>query len=129
MAADVFHDPKTVAYGGAACLGCLSISVSDSSTAQTTRSDGGTLTHFTTEGPVSGQLVFQDAIEAAKCAEKTAVTTDLTFVVANKDGTAKDVTIANFKSGGVQTGYGQGQPGAATVAFVADSINTPQDQA
>ena len=75
-AVNVFHDPKTIVYDAAdtevACLGCISISVANSAVAQTSRSDGGTYCHFTTSGGVSGQLVFQDVIEAALLAKKTA---------------------------------------------------------
>ena len=83
------------------------------------------MTHFVANVGVSGAVHFNDPIEAAKIANKVAESKTLTFMVSDETDTAKTVTIANIKTGGINQTYSNGVPSGASIPFVADTISDP----
>jgi|SaaInl7_200m_RNA_FD_contig_31_2130872_length_701_multi_8_in_0_out_0_2 hypothetical protein len=123
--AKIYKDLNNVAYEAISLVGVLEMSYSGGNTPQTQRSDGGTLTHYVTKGPISGQFSFTDEIEAAKMASKVAASSDITFDAKDEVDASVTITITNAKTGGVSGGYTSAGVSSFNVSFVADSISVP----
>ena len=129
--ATTYYDPYNVQYdsGGSpvAVAHCVSVEADGGAMPRKSRSDDGTITIFVPGRPITGNFNFDDPTEAALMAKKTAGGADLTFDVKDDGGAAKRVTITNIKTGGVRSSYAGGSASRASVPFVADTINTPQN--
>ena len=120
------YDPHDVSVGVNAATGCVSIDVGEDSAPQVSRSDDGELSIFVPKGPVTGNVNFDDAAQAAGIANKGAAgTDDLTFAVLNDAGVVKTVTVTGAKTGGVRHNYAGASAGSASVPFAGKVLSAP----
>lgn len=123
-----YHGVHTVMYDATAITGVISVNWAPTvSQAVSLIAGDGVASHYTVGATaITGAFVFHSPVEAAKMADKVAITTDVTFKIIDEVGVDKTITIASIKTSGI-LGAQHSLQGAGpwAVQFVADSASAP----